>query len=83
MRVQALEDLHLAYDATVRSATATIVQFQYGDDGLDPLAMEGLSGTPLDLAALVREVCARCLASTHSPWRAPPARPSPSPHPSL
>lgn len=36
-----LEDLHVAYDLTVRSCdTKEIVQFRYGEDGLDPLSVE-------------------------------------------
>nr|CAI39062.1 DNA-directed RNA polymerase III largest subunit [Paramecium tetraurelia] len=39
--VKMLEDLHIAYDLTVRSCdTKEIVQFRYGEDGLDPLAVE-------------------------------------------
>jgi hypothetical protein len=30
----------LRYDQTVRSSTGSIVQFMYGDDGLDPTDME-------------------------------------------
>lgn len=38
--LQALEDLSTAYDSTVRSASNSIVQFRYGDDGLNPSYME-------------------------------------------
>lgn len=38
--MKALEDLCVSYDGTVRaSGDASIVQFTYGDDGLDPLMM--------------------------------------------
>ena len=33
--VKAMEDLHIAYDNTVRTANNSIVQFIYGDTGLD------------------------------------------------
>jgi DNA-directed RNA polymerase III subunit RPC1 len=38
--MKALEDLVLKYDNTVRSSDETIIQFTYGDDGLDPLFMD-------------------------------------------
>ncbi|CAG9460748.1 unnamed protein product [Pedinophyceae sp. YPF-701] len=47
--MKALEDLYVHYDGTVRSAHRTIVQFTYGDDGLDPVYMEGADGEPVDL----------------------------------
>jgi DNA-directed RNA polymerase III subunit RPC1 len=38
--MKALEDLVLKYDNTVRSSDETIIQFTYGDDGMDPLYMD-------------------------------------------
>lgn len=38
-----MEDATVQYDGTVRLADGTIVQFLYGDDGLDPLSMEDRS----------------------------------------
>ena len=38
---QALEDLSMQYDRTVRNSESTVVQFTYGNDGLDPACMEG------------------------------------------
>ncbi|EDR26493.1 DNA-directed RNA polymerase III subunit RPC1, putative [Entamoeba dispar SAW760] len=38
--MKALEDLHVHYDGTVRSASLTVIEFKYGDDGLDPLKVE-------------------------------------------
>jgi DNA-directed RNA polymerase III subunit RPC1 len=58
--MKTLEDLYLAYDCTVRNSSGTIVQLAYGDDGLDPIQMEGPNGKPLDLAALLREVRPLC-----------------------
>ncbi len=37
----ALQDLKIAYDATVRDASDNIIQFTYGDDGLDVSKTEG------------------------------------------
>jgi DNA-directed RNA polymerase III subunit RPC1 len=38
--MKALEDLSIKYDQTVRMSTEHIVQFTYGDDGLDPMFMD-------------------------------------------
>ncbi|KAF1358528.1 beta and beta-prime subunits of DNA dependent RNA-polymerase [Lizonia empirigonia] len=39
--MKSLEDLSASYDETVRNSSGTVVQFQYGDDNLDPVDMEG------------------------------------------
>ena len=54
--VQALEDLYVHYDNTVRNAAGGIVQFTYGDDGMDPVTMEGGNGAPLDLNRTLAKV---------------------------
>jgi DNA-directed RNA polymerase III subunit RPC1 len=51
--MKALEDLTVMYDGSVRNSEANLVQFTYGDDGLDPACMEGRDGRPL---AFVREL---------------------------
>ncbi|RXK41196.1 DNA-directed RNA polymerase II subunit RPB1 [Tremella mesenterica] len=38
--VKAMEDLKVAYDGTVRNSTGDVVQFLYGEDGMDGAAME-------------------------------------------
>ncbi|TFK64915.1 beta and beta-prime subunits of DNA dependent RNA-polymerase [Pluteus cervinus] len=45
--MKALEDLTTQYDLSVRNSTGGVVQFQYGDDGLDPACLEG-DAQPLD-----------------------------------
>ena len=55
---QALEDLSTQYDGTVRTSMGEIVQFQYGDDGLDPTNMEGEEG-PLSFPRLWADVKVR------------------------
>ena len=35
--VNALQDLEVKYDGTVRETRDVIVQFQYGEDGVDPM----------------------------------------------
>ncbi|KAM6584549.1 hypothetical protein CsatB_011551 [Cannabis sativa] len=50
--IKALEDLFIHYDNTVRNASGGIVQFCYGDDGMDPAHMEGKDGAPLNFERL-------------------------------
>ena len=56
--MQALEDLYTHYDMTVRNASGGIVQFVYGDDGMDPLVMEGNKGEALDLKRMLGKASA-------------------------
>ena len=53
--VKALEDLSLKYDDTVRNSSQGIVQFIFGDDGLNPSLMEG-SVKPLNFAHTLTHV---------------------------
>jgi hypothetical protein len=46
---QALEDLTTRYDLSVRNSIDGVVQFRFGDDGLDPACLEG-DGQPVDFA---------------------------------
>lgn len=39
--MKSLEDLSTQYDDTVRNSGSNVIQFQYGDDKLDPVDMEG------------------------------------------
>uniref|UniRef100_A0A0E0H2I5 DNA-directed RNA polymerase subunit n=1 Tax=Oryza nivara TaxID=4536 RepID=A0A0E0H2I5_ORYNI len=58
--MKGLEDLSVFYDQTVRNASGGIVQFLYGDDGMDPAKMEGKDGKPLNLDQLFMKVMATC-----------------------
>ncbi|KAF7153706.1 hypothetical protein RHSIM_Rhsim01G0223300 [Rhododendron simsii] len=60
--IKALEDLSIQYDNTVRNASGAIVQFIYGDDGMDPSQMEGKGGIPLNFERLFMKVKATCPA---------------------
>jgi DNA-directed RNA polymerase I subunit RPA1 len=42
--VKHLEDLQVAYDHTVRNSDGRIIQFLYGEDGIDPVQSSLLSG---------------------------------------
>lgn len=46
--MKSLEDLSVQYDLSVRNSAGTVVQFQYGDDKLDPIDMEA-KGRPVNL----------------------------------
>ncbi|MEW5309629.1 MAG: hypothetical protein WDW38_001506 [Sanguina aurantia] len=54
--MKALEDLYTHYDTTVRNAAGGIVQLTYGEDGMDPLVMEGLQGKPVDMDKLLAKI---------------------------
>ncbi|KAL6556322.1 DNA-directed RNA polymerase III subunit 1 [Orobanche gracilis] len=58
--MKALEDLSVQYDNTVRNASACIVQFIYGDDGMDPAQMEDKDGRPLNFQRLFMKTKATC-----------------------
>ena len=49
--MKALEDLSMQYDKTVRNSENTVVQFIYGDDGLNPNVMEN-NDRPVDFGRL-------------------------------
>jgi DNA-directed RNA polymerase II subunit RPB1 len=38
--VKAMEDVMVKYDATVRNAAGNIIQFVYGEDGMDAIYVE-------------------------------------------
>ena len=46
--MKSLEDLSARYDGTVRDSGGGVVQVKFGDDGLDPVDMEGSGGKPVD-----------------------------------
>lgn len=50
--IKGLEDLSAYYDQTVRNSSGSIIQFRYGDDGMDPAKMEGKNGEPMDFNQL-------------------------------
>jgi DNA-directed RNA polymerase subunit A' len=52
--VSALEDLKLTSDGTVRNTVGTVIQFKYGEDGVDPART--VRGKAIDLDDLFAEV---------------------------
>ncbi len=52
--INALQDLRVEYDGTVRDTRGVIVQFRYGEDGVDPARKKGESG--VDVQSIAQEV---------------------------
>ncbi len=52
--INALEDLKVKYDGTVRNTSDVIIQFRYGDDGVDPT--RSVQGEAVDLDDIFRQV---------------------------
>jgi len=52
--INALEDLKVAQDGTVRNTAGTIIQFVYGEDGVDPTRSTG--GDAIDFEQVFAEV---------------------------
>ena len=52
--INALEDLKVASDGTVRNTAGTVIQFAYGEDGVDPTRSAG--GDPVDFDHILNEV---------------------------
>ncbi|RKX95698.1 MAG: DNA-directed RNA polymerase, partial [Spirochaetes bacterium] len=52
--VNALENVRLEDNGTVRTTTGEIIQFVYGEDGVDP--MRSVRGKAVDVDMIVREV---------------------------
>jgi DNA-directed RNA polymerase subunit A' len=51
--INALEDLKVMGDGTVRNTANNVIQFNYGDDGIDPT--RSVQGNPVDLEMIVTE----------------------------
>jgi DNA-directed RNA polymerase III subunit RPC1 len=63
--MKSLEDCNVHYDGTVRTSSTDIVQFAYGDDGMDPVAMEAVAQQSSSTASGVKPgylELSRCLA---------------------
>jgi DNA-directed RNA polymerase subunit A' len=52
--INALQDLKVAYDGTVRTTGGRIIQFQYGEDGTDPT--KSAFGEPVDVKGIVESI---------------------------
>ncbi|MGQ9583023.1 MAG: DNA-directed RNA polymerase subunit A' [Thermoplasmatota archaeon] len=52
--INALEDLKVTYDGSVRNTTGAIIQFRYGEDGVDP--SRSVRGDAVDVDDIIHEV---------------------------
>ncbi|MDY6930931.1 MAG: DNA-directed RNA polymerase subunit A' [Halobacteriota archaeon] len=52
--INALQDLEVKYDGTVRETRGVIVQFEYGEDGVDPAKSD--YGRSVDVQRIIEEV---------------------------
>ncbi len=52
--INALEDIKIDYDGTVRNTAGTIIQFEYGEDGIDPT--RSLRGKSVNVNDAIQEV---------------------------
>lgn len=52
--INALQDLKVAYDKTVRTTGGRIIQFEYGEDSTDP--MKSSFGEPVDVEGIVSNI---------------------------
>jgi DNA-directed RNA polymerase subunit A' len=52
--INALQDLRVMEDGTVRGVTGRVVQFVYGEDGVDPMKSE--RGKPVDVRKVIEKV---------------------------
>jgi len=53
--IKALEDLSVKYDYSVRTSTGQVVQFLYGDDGLDPMNIDS-NNLPVNFDRVITNV---------------------------
>ncbi|KAK5979682.1 DNA-directed RNA polymerase subunit, partial [Trichostrongylus colubriformis] len=54
--VKCLEDLCASYDGTVRSSCGDIIEFAFGEDGLDPALMETSDGCAVDFSRQFEQI---------------------------
>lgn len=52
----AIQDFYVAYDGTVRNSEGVIIQFRYGEDGVDPARSD--HGKPVDVEKIVKRIVA-------------------------
>jgi DNA-directed RNA polymerase subunit A' len=52
--INALQDLYVEYDGTVRTPEGSIIQFRYGEDGIDP--MKSVHGKGVSVDRLIERV---------------------------
>ena len=60
--INALEDLKVAEDGTVRNTAGTVIEYKYGEDGIDPT--RSYQGTPVSLDEVIAQVLGRRIRSS-------------------
>jgi DNA-directed RNA polymerase subunit A' len=55
--INALEDLKVAEDGTVRNTAGTVIEYRYGEDGIDPT--RSFQGEPLPMDEVLAQVLGR------------------------
>ena len=55
--INALEDLKVAEDGTVRNTAGTVIEYKYGEDGIDPT--RSYQGAPVSIDEVVAQVLGR------------------------
>ncbi len=55
--INALEDLKVAEDGTVRNTAGTVIEYKYGEDGIDPT--RSYQGAPVSLDEVIAQVLGR------------------------
>ncbi len=60
--INALEDLKVSEDGTVRNTAGTIIEFRYGEDGIDPT--RSFQGQPVPIDEVVTQVLGRRVRSS-------------------
>jgi len=55
--INALENLKADYDRSVRDPADKIIQFEYGDDGIDP--SKSIGGETIDVDGIIKKVLSR------------------------
>jgi DNA-directed RNA polymerase subunit A' len=60
--INALEDLKVKADGTVRNTANTIIQFEFGEDGVDP--SRGIQGKAVDVDDILLDVLGEQVLAT-------------------
>ncbi|HTT14242.1 MAG TPA: DNA-directed RNA polymerase subunit A' [Thermoplasmata archaeon] len=60
--INALEDLKVVEDGTVRNTAGTVIEYRYGEDGIDP--SRSYQGAPVSLDEVVSQVLGRRVRSS-------------------
>lgn len=65
--VKNMEDLHVEYDGTVRNSNGTIIQFNYGGDGIDSICVEN---QPCELGVMSLEDIYKMFSASTADYKA-------------